>query len=42
MFPDMKRVIIEKKEEDLFEQILRNKGKVNYFYYIYIYINFFQ
>jgi len=26
----MKRIIIEKKEEDLFEQIMQNKGKVNF------------
>lgn len=33
IFPDIKRVIIEKKEEQLFTKIMENKGKViNYFY----------
>ena len=30
MFPDMKRIIIEKKEEDMFELLMQNKGKVNF------------
>ena len=29
VFPDVKRIMIERKEEDLFKQIIQNKGKVN-------------
>ncbi len=29
IFPDVKRIMIEKKEEDLFEKIMKNKGQVN-------------
>jgi hypothetical protein len=28
IFPDVKRILIEQKEEDLFKQIIQNKGKV--------------
>jgi len=31
IFPDVKRIMIEKKEEDLFKTIIHNKGKVIYF-----------
>jgi len=34
VFPDVKRVLIEKKEEELFKQIMARKGqvKLNFFY----------
>jgi hypothetical protein len=35
VFPDVKRLLIEKKEEEMFKQIMENKGKVkNKIFYI--------
>jgi len=28
LFPEVKRIMIDKKDEDIFKQIIENKGKV--------------
>jgi hypothetical protein len=33
IFPDLKRILIDKKEEELFKQIIENRGKVISFNY---------
>jgi hypothetical protein len=28
LFPEVKRIVIDKKDDDLFQDIIKNKGKV--------------
>lgn len=30
LFPEVKRIVIDKKDDDLFQDIIKNKGKVNF------------
>lgn len=49
LFPDIKRIMIDKKDEDIFKEINEHKGKVynylinssifNYFYFLFIILN---
>ena len=41
LFPEYKRLLIDKKEEDLFKIIMQNKGKVSIFAKIFIFLETF-